>query len=51
MLESSYNYFSKLEMICEMAVYLNHITLCQFKTATDAVHWLTQSFSFRMAHI
>jgi len=48
-LESSNNYFSKLEIICEMAVYLDHITLCQFKTATDAVHWLTQKFPFRKA--
>jgi len=32
------NYFSKLEKICEMAVYLHRITFCQFKTATDAVH-------------
>jgi len=34
-----------------MAVYLDHINLCEFKTATDSVHWLTQSFSFRKAPI
>jgi len=34
-----------------MAVYLDRITFCQFKTASDALHCLTQSFSFQKAPI